>query len=108
MPRRRPLHKYPDEYYELFERSQREPFELEFDSHERARYLRDELYALRASVRDTLAVDPETPELAEQYLLMENVVIELDDRKLKFRVRSYANLEALRKADPLSDTMKEK
>ena len=98
MPRQRPPHRYPVEYYALFEQAQRGPFSLVCENESRARYIRADLYNLRSAVRDTLRVDPSQADLAEQYLLMENIVIECDNNTLHFRVRHYANVEHIRSA----------
>ena len=95
MPRSKPLHRYPQEYYALFERAQEGDFSLPFENAARARYLRGELYNMRARIRDALAMDPAQPELAEQYIIMENIVIEKDDNVLHFHKRRYKNAAIL-------------
>jgi len=98
MPRQRPPHKYPVEYYALFERAQHAAFSLECENAARARYIRADLYNLRSSIRSCLQIDPDQAEMAERYLLMENIVIECDNNVLHFRPRVYANVEHITKA----------
>ena len=106
MPRRRPLHRYPHEYYELFEKANRAPFSLDFDNTSRATRVRGELYYLRAAVRDAVALDPSESSLAEQYILMEPIVISQQNERLHFRKRNYVNLEPIRKATSILDAFK--
>ncbi len=98
MPRHRPLHRYPREYYQVFEKAQAGPYSAHFDSAQQAKYVRSDLYNLRAAVRAAIILDPDNAELSEQYLLMENVVIRLDDCSLHFSSRKYRNEERLRRA----------
>lgn len=95
MPRSKPLHRYPQEYYALFERAQQADFSLPFENAARARYVRGELYNMRARIRDALQIDPDQPELAQHYILMENIVIEKDDNVLHFHRRRYKNAAIL-------------
>lgn len=64
----------------------------------RARYIRADLYNLRAAVRAHCTLDPNNVPLAEQYVLMENVVIRQEDNKLFFSCRKYTNEEHIRAA----------
>lgn len=64
----------------------------------RARYIRADLYNLRAAVRAHCLLDPDNSTLAEQYVLMENVVIKQEDNKLFFSCRKYTNEEHIRAA----------
>lgn len=91
MTRKRALHRYPEEYYELFERTHTANFALTFESKQRAYLVRTDLYNLRAAVRDAVTLDPDNEELNARYLLMEPVVISLRDNELHFRLRSYVN-----------------
>ena len=109
MPRHRPLHRYPREYFECFERTQHEPWEMECEDTMRARYIRSDLYNLRAAVRAQCQLDPDNEALAEQYILMENIVIKQDDNILRFSARRYKNethiAQALSKKD-ITDSFK--
>lgn len=91
MPRHRPLHRYPRSYFECFERAQEEPWDMECEDFNRARYIRADLYNLRAAVRAQCILDPDNETLAEQYILMENIVIRQDNNVLHFSSRKYKN-----------------
>lgn len=98
MSRHRPLHRYPREYYECFERAQTAPYDMECESELRARYIRADLYNLRAAVRAQCQLDPDNEVLSEQYLLMENIVIRQTNNTLHFSARKYKNEEHIRAA----------
>lgn len=82
MSRRRPLHKYPNSYFVLFERAQVAPVVLQMDSEAAARSARVELYTLRGQVRETVAADPTLHDLAEHLVLMENIEIRVRGNKV--------------------------
>ena len=98
MARRKPLHKYPQEMYLLFEQAQRAELVMEFDSPGQAKSFRVELYNLRSQVRQSVAFDPTVSELAEHLLLMDNIVINREGNKLILKKRQTPYLEVMEKA----------
>ena len=85
MPSTKQLHRYPEEYYQLFEKAQTEDVVLEFTSARQAKNFRVELYNLRRVCRDE-ALNSE--EVAEHSIIMENIIISLDGTKLVLHKRS--------------------
>lgn len=95
MSRRRPLHRYPERYYLLFEEAQKRVVTIPFATVGKAATFRVELYNLRAQVREALAADPTLDSLGEHLLMMENIEIRLRGTTLQLHKKTDPHAHAL-------------
>ena len=82
MPRPKPLHRYPEEYYKLLRRANKNAVRLSFETISKAKSFRVEMYNFRKALREALKQNIDDAHLQVSVLFAENLTFSLDDTTL--------------------------
>lgn len=82
MPRTKPVHRYPQEYYDLCKQAHSMSVVLTFDTHRKAKNFRIEMYQFRQALRKALIANPDSESLQLSVLFAEDLSFSIKDKVL--------------------------